>query len=319
MQRFKNVLVVCDDPDSDEALMQRAALIAQNNDASLCLVSTLSAEEGDLSRRISGLSGAREQDGESELLTFRRSQLQVAADDLRRQGIQVTTAVLQGIPFIEIIKQVYRGGHDLLLKTASGRVDGYHRLFASVDLHLMRKCPCPVWIMQPGKRFAYDRILAAIDPDPDDPERHAISRLIMDLSTSLKRIDEGELHVLHAWRMVGEDDMRASAFTKIPKATIDKLSAEEHKKSKDKLDRLLSSYDDRVSSSEVHLIKGEASEVVSAFAHEQDVDVIVMGTIGRSGVQGFFIGNTAETVLGEVACSVLAVKPPGFVSPVQPS
>ena len=33
----------------------------------------------------------------------------------------------------------------------------------STSLHVMRKCPCPVWVMKPaqGKRFA--RILAAVD------------------------------------------------------------------------------------------------------------------------------------------------------------
>jgi universal stress protein E len=41
-----------------------------------------------------------------------------------------------------------------------------------------------------------------------------------------------------------------------------------------------------------------------------------MGTLARSGLDGYFIGNTAETVLQHVACSVLTVKPDGFVSPV---
>lgn len=44
----------------------------------------------------------------------------------------------------------------------------------------------------------------------------------------------------------------------------------------------------------------------------------IMGTVGRTGIPGFLIGNTAETVLRQVACSVLAVKPTGFVTPVQP-
>jgi nucleotide-binding universal stress UspA family protein len=42
-----------------------------------------------------------------------------------------------------------------------------------------------------------------------------------------------------------------------------------------------------------------------------------MGTIARSGVTGLLMGNTAERVFGHVNCSVLAVKPAGFVSPVK--
>ena len=43
---------------------------------------------------------------------------------------------------------------------------------------------------------------------------------------------------------------------------------------------------------------------------------MILGTLGRTGVPGLFIGNTAEAVLHQVDCSVLALKPPGFVSPV---
>jgi hypothetical protein len=41
-----------------------------------------------------------------------------------------------------------------------------------------------------------------------------------------------------------------------------------------------------------------------------------MGTLARSGIPGYIIGNTAERVLVGVDRSVLAVKPEGFVSPV---
>ena len=37
---------------------------------------------------------------------------------------------------------------------------------------------------------------------------------------------------------------------------------------------------------------------------------------GGGTTMGFFIGNTAESVLQQVNCSVLTVKPEGFVSPV---
>ena len=42
-----------------------------------------------------------------------------------------------------------------------------------------------------------------------------------------------------------------------------------------------------------------------------------MGTVGRTGIQGVLIGNTAETILSNVHCPVLTTKPEGFVSPVR--
>jgi nucleotide-binding universal stress UspA family protein len=49
---------------------------------------------------------------------------------------------------------------------------------------------------------------------------------------------------------------------------------------------------------------------------EQDIDLLVMGTVCRTGISGFLIGNTAEEVLNQIDCSVLTVKPEGFVTPV---
>jgi nucleotide-binding universal stress UspA family protein len=41
-----------------------------------------------------------------------------------------------------------------------------------------------------------------------------------------------------------------------------------------------------------------------------------MGTVARTGINGLLMGNTAEMILTQIDCSVLAVKPQGFVSPV---
>ena len=39
-------------------------------------------------------------------------------------------------------------------------------------------------------------------------------------------------------------------------------------------------------------------------------------SVQRTGVSGLIVGSTAETMLRQVECAVLAVKPEGFVSPV---
>ena len=65
-----------------------------------------------------------------------------------------------------------------------------------------------------------------------------------------------------------------------------------------------------------HLLKGEAYKEIPALAGKIEADIVVMGTVARTGISGFFMGNTAETILNRIDCSVLAVKPPGFVTPV---
>jgi nucleotide-binding universal stress UspA family protein len=68
----------------------------------------------------------------------------------------------------------------------------------------------------------------------------------------------------------------------------------------------------------IHLPKGEAGELIPEVAERERIDLVVMGTVARSGIPGFFIGNTAERILHSLPSSVLAVKPDGFVSPVKP-
>jgi nucleotide-binding universal stress UspA family protein len=65
-----------------------------------------------------------------------------------------------------------------------------------------------------------------------------------------------------------------------------------------------------------HVPKGRAGKVIPSFASKLKVDLIVMGTVARTGIPGLIMGNTAETILSQISCSVLAVKPPNFITPV---
>jgi nucleotide-binding universal stress UspA family protein len=63
-------------------------------------------------------------------------------------------------------------------------------------------------------------------------------------------------------------------------------------------------------------LRGTDEQEIARFVDTQQFDALVIGTVGRSGVSGMFIGNTAETLLGHVSCSVIAVKPAELMSPV---
>ena len=68
---------------------------------------------------------------------------------------------------------------------------------------------------------------------------------------------------------------------------------------------------------QVHLVSGDAGRVLPELADRLRVSLIVMGTVARSGLSGLIMGNTAETILRSVSCSVLALKPEGFETPVR--
>jgi nucleotide-binding universal stress UspA family protein len=66
----------------------------------------------------------------------------------------------------------------------------------------------------------------------------------------------------------------------------------------------------------IHFPHGNPSEQIHRVRSEIGADLIVLGTVCRTGIAGFLIGNTAEQLLSWLDCSVLTLKPEGFQSPV---
>ena len=317
MNRFKNILLVCDNQSLHDEAISRAISLAAANGARVTLVDVVDAAPGELARMFGAFPGSRFHDVEYEVLQFHQNRLSEIGAQFRTKGVATTELVLQGVPFLEIIKTVLRDGHDLVMKGVGGATEARRLFFASTDLHLLRKCPCPVWMMKSSAHRQYARVLAAVDPDPHDPVRDALNKLVMELTISVSNQDQSELHVCNAWSLYGEDMLRHSAFAKSPTEKVDKLLRRERKNAEDMLNRLVLHYPDVDRKRQVHLVKGAARRVIPVFAHRKRVELLVMGTVGRTGIRGLFMGNTAEAILNQVECSVLAVKPPGFETPVQ--
>jgi len=60
---------------------------------------------------------------------------------------------------------------------------------------------------------------------------------------------------------------------------------------------------------EQHMITGEPADAVARFADDHDIDLIVMGTHGRTGLMRLLMGSVAEAVVRRAKCAVLTVKP----------
>jgi nucleotide-binding universal stress UspA family protein len=82
------------------------------------------------------------------------------------------------------------------------------------------------------------------------------------------------------------------------------------------LQQLKQSFGDRLFRVQAVHRRGEPEAVIPQFVVDEGIDLVVMGTVARRGIPGLLIGNTAERILRKLPCSVLAVKPDGFVSPV---
>ncbi len=322
MKRFIDILCVVEIGGGGKPALERAVSLAENNQANLTVVEIAERIAADIEMPEGGPISA---DLQSAMVTTRAQDLEALVDPYRKR-IEIKAKVLTGTSFLEIVREVLRGGHDLVIKSPE-TTDWLGRVFGSDDMHLLRKCPCPVWLIKPHAPKAYRRILAAVDVGDDGPAaelnaRHALNRQILEMASTLALSDFAELHFVHAWEAVGEGMMHGM-FMNMP---AEKITAyvervrQQHEASLNELMRVVAGSlgQDAVDylKPQMHLVKGGARKEIPALAKRIEADLVVMGTVARTGIPGFIMGNTAETILNQIDCSVLAIKPPGFVTPV---
>ena len=300
MHRFKNILCVVNPDEKASAVVRRASELATLHGTQLSIVHVIpdAANSGPFSDDDGGASLAKRDTGERRLL-----------DKDGTVGNLVSNP-LYGSPSEEIIKRVLNGNHDLLIKPVEGpRIRGARP--SSIDKFLLRQCPCPVWLFNPARGDKHERVLAALDSDPDGANAE-LNDLVLDFSTSLAAEDQVEVHALSSWGVRGEEAMRSRVGT----LAVRRLVAGIRRANMKWLRRLTDPYARRGAKFHVHLKKGNRNAAILNEAKKRHHDVIVMGTTGRVGVAEFLFGTLEERILSQVDCSVLAVKPKGFVSAV---
>ena len=322
MRRFNNILCVVVSPSVSGAALERAATLANNNQARLTVLAAIDEIPPNLKLPDNALSLG---DLQAKIVAEHLHTLQELVTPYTG-NIEIQTKVLTGTPFLEIIRETLRNGHDLLVKTADngGLLD---RVFGSEDMHLLRKCPCPVWLVKSQSPRAYRNILVAVDVDDSySPEelstKHQLNLQVLEMASSLSLSEFAELHILHTWQAIGEGMMR-SGFIQMQDKKVDIYVEEVKQQRNQSLNALMDEVFDKFGRDVLqylkpkkHLLKGYSRKNVAEFARKIEADLVVMGTVARTGLPGFFMGNTAESTLNQLDCSVLAVKPAGFITPV---
>jgi nucleotide-binding universal stress UspA family protein len=303
--------------------LDRAVTLAENNQANLTVTAVAPTVRAGIGMPEGGPISA---DFQATTVNNHKQELETRVEPYR-QRIKIETRVLVGTPFLEIIREVLRNAHDLVIKCPESQ-NWLDRFFSGDDMHLLRKCPCPVWMVKPQTGESYNRILAAVDVDDSYPPeelktRQGLNALVMQLAGSLAVAEFAELHVAHAWEVIGESALRHGAFIQMPENEVNAHVERVRKHYAKLLDALISEVGAKLGQDavnyinpQIHMPKGSARKVIPELATRLQVDCVVMGTVARTGVPGFFMGNTAENILNQIECSVLAIKPPGFVTPV---
>jgi universal stress protein E len=241
--------------------------------------------------------------------------LQKSIEQLNHNYDSVDAQNVIGVPFIEVTKKVQQENYDLVVLGAKTSKHPRKRFFGSTTIHLMRKCPCPVLTIGTKEDKPIKRIVAAIDVYAPSEEGLALNNKILTWAANLATSEKAELHVIHAWELPGEAYLKGWGHN----SEVDRLEMimKEQLDRQKLFDKIIKHNFSGDNFPKTELIEGVAQEEIPKYIEEQEIDLVVMGTVCRTGITGLFIGNTAESILSEVSCSVLTLKPEGFESPVK--
>ncbi|WP_100655992.1 universal stress protein [Alteromonas flava] len=321
MSTFKHVLCVLTELQAPDEVVKHAMHICQQHNAKLTVLLTLEPLPPNANMVMESFAYI---DTFESMQNAAQARLDKKAAEWR-QTMPLETQLRIGHGFVEIAKTANELSVDLVLKKA--KTDLLDRLFGHEDMRLLSKCPAPVWLVHKGDTTQYKKIIAAVDVNYHYPEQELKIRKQLNESVVIQAAqvavkEQAELHIVHVIDnhidMVVYDgivDIGANAFIANQEDT-----EQERQAAMESLVNLISSAnpDDVVANLHIqtNILSGNARQDIPRAVKELDADLLVMGTVARVGIPGFFMGNTAEAILNQVNCSVLALKPHGFSSPL---
>ncbi|MBT8446466.1 MAG: universal stress protein [Gammaproteobacteria bacterium] len=198
----------------------------------------------------------------------------------RAQGVKITEHLIWDPHWREAIGPcASEAGVDLIVKYTRHRDAVRRRLMKTSDWRLLRTAPCPVLLVKDEEAIKEGRVLAAVNLNASDTAHQRLNDGIIAMSQFLvKEFPNGELHAINAY--AGADH-----FVHPPdlakKVGIDRANA--------------------------HSVDGPTDEAITECAKLMEADIVVIGTVGRSGVTGTVLGNTVELVLDRLDTDILTV------------
>ncbi|QOL26732.1 universal stress protein [Thalassotalea sp. LPB0316] len=173
-------------------------------------------------------------------------------------------------------------------------------MYTSTDWHLLRECNAPIYISSEKQWRRAQHVLASLDLETKNEEKLALNSKILEQAKELASASKSQLHVcytvpfsrlLHDFGMQFRDELEIKAEKKL-KPVIEALSKEHD-----------------IPIERFHIKAGEPEKVIPSTAASVKAAVVVLGMVGRKGLSGKIIGNTAEKILALLKTDLVAVKP----------
>lgn len=309
MAKYQNLLVAIDPNQDDQPALRRAVYLIQRlggghikaflpiYDFSYEMTTLLSPDERTEMRQ--------------GVIAQRKEWITEQCKYYLEAGVPIDIKVVwHNKPYVAIIQEVLSGKHDLVLKMAHQHDRLEAVIFTPLDWQLLRKCPCPVWMVKDQPWPENGRALVAVNLASEDPYHDPLNiRLVSEALELAEQVNHTEVHLVGAYPVTPINI--AIELPDFDPGVYNDAIRGQHLIAMKSL-RQKFNMDERVT----HVEKGLPEEVIPDLAEHLQAGVVVLGSLGRTGLSAAFIGNTVEHVIDHLKCDLLAIKPDDFVSPV---
>ncbi len=301
--KFTTIVLVSDGSGLSHAAEQTTLNLAKQQQAKVHVIATANPP----SLATQWLT-ANYDDIFQKIVREKRARLEKIALQFEEQGIETEVKVLCGKSSEEIVKDVLLYNADLVVRYLKGERSRQSGAFGNTARNLMRICPCPLLLVgdQPIDR---PKVLACVNAEHNFQENQPI------LSAAEKLAGEDkQLLAVYCWKFYGSEMMQHY----LDESRYKQCLNEAKHIYQGLYDKFLEQHDLTAFGDGVHLENGEPKHVIPELCRRESVDVVVMSSASQNHPIRRLLGTTIESVLDELPCSLLVVKPQGFQCPVKP-
>ncbi|MGB1262615.1 MAG: universal stress protein UspE [Cognaticolwellia sp.] len=307
MEKYQKILAVVDPTTEDQKAVKRAIELARKTCASITAFLTIYDFSYEMTTMLS--SDEREAMRQS-VINDRKQWLESLLADYDVSGLSVDCQVIwHNRPFEQIIEQVLHNGYDIVIKGTHQHDKLKAVIFTPTDWHILRKCPCPVLLVKEHLWPDNGNIVAALNIGSDEEEHKSLNDKITAEAKQLTQVMHANLHLVNSFP--GTPVNIAIEIPEFDASDYNHSMLKHHKKA-----MLEHAQAFNIAEENTHIKEGLPEDVIQNIASELDAELVILGTIGRTGLSAALIGNTAEHVIDRLNCDVLALKPDGYISPL---
>ncbi|KFZ38362.1 universal stress protein UspE [Shewanella mangrovi] len=307
MMDYKKILVVVDPTSDVQPALARAAELAHRSQASITAFLSIF----DLSYEMTSILSSQEREAmRLGVINQRQAWLADLLKPYLDKGLPIEHQVLwHNRPYESIIKFTQEGGFDLIVKSTHQHDKLKAVIFTPTDWHLLRKSPVPVLLVKEKEWPVQGNMLCAVNVACEDEAHLTLNSKIIEHANALAQRFDAKVHLVN-----GYPGTPVNLAIELPDFDARSYNEAIQSQHVHRVNELASQY--QIESQHCHVQQGLPEDVIPEVAEQLNAELVVLGTVGRTGLSAALIGNTAEHVIDSINCDLLAIKPDGYKSPI---